>query len=210
MRNIKRLLPFVAIFALLSCQNEVIHKTTVYVNFDYSGHRVITDPETGDQIIVATPLFGYSYYNFGKEDSKKIPALEYDYLIPGDRFYFEHIGSGEIICLESYPASCSLLDGSLISAQYFYTNIVEIDADSIVRNESGGIKTIYNYDAYDRYVIISEDLRFVSLEEYTGETLFGSEDLSRALPCGNGTTCIPRPLALGALFSFNPRPQNDI
>lgn len=209
MRKTKRLLPFIAIFALLSCQSSVIHKTTVYVNFDYGNHIISIIPHTGEKIPLAAPLFGSNYYNFGKEDSKKIPPIEYDYLIPGDRFYFEHSGSGEILCTLSYPGTCSILDGSLISAKYIYTDIVEIDEDSIVRNTSGGIEGLRNYGHYDQYVIVSSDLRFVPLKEFKGETLFGSKDYSRATPCQAGAQCDPQPLPVGALFAFNPRPNNN-
>lgn len=209
MSKIKKLFPFVAIFALLSCQSGEIHKTTVYVNFDYGNHIFITDPETGNEIPVAAPLLQSNYYNFGKEDRKKIPAIEFDYLIPGDRFYFEHSGSGDIICTESYPGNCYFEDGLLKSAKYIYTDVVEIDEESIIRNESGGIEDLYNFCAYDRYVIISSDLQFVRLDEYEGTTLFGSKDLSRVIPRGEKARTAPQPLHLGSLFAFNPRPSDN-
>ncbi|HMM00873.1 MAG TPA: hypothetical protein PKC96_05995 [Bacilli bacterium] len=191
------LIPF-----LSSCNGSDLKTDKLYVGYDYGNISFKINPVNGEQIPVITTLFDNGYFEF--TDEVEMPALEYDFLVPGD--YLSITYEGDLLCQESYPSKLMISGERLISAEYIYTNIIEIESENISRNEDGTVSEISSCGHADEYVILDKDLNYVPLDEYDGEKLFASVDYSQIQSCPVGAWCAPSCSYLfGALFAFNPR-----
>ena len=77
-----------------------------------------------------------------------------------------------------------------------YTKIVEIEETNIIKDQEGNIESLYSYTYYDNYVVLDENLNYIELSKYQGDTLYGSYN-----PINNNEDS----QSLSALFAFNPR-----
>jgi hypothetical protein len=199
-----RTLLFILLIPLLSsCNSGNLHTDKLYVGYDYGNITFKTDPNSGEQISAITILLEDGFFSFS--DGVKSPKLEYDFLVPGD--YLSITYENDLVCQESYPVRWMVSNGKLLSAEYKYTNIIEIENENIARNEEGMVSEITNYGYYDEYVILDKNLNYVALDNYNGDKLYASVDSSRAPApsCPVGALCEPTIYPLGALFAFNPR-----
>ena len=143
--------------------------TTVYVSYDYG--RI--------QKGKITTLFNGCFIDFEYTKPDKT-------LIPGDLVIFKH--TGYMLSTMSYPGNTQLSDGVIKEVTYKYSEVRELSADKIKRNEEGRVVSVLDADGV-KHVIINENYDFISLSEYDGNTLFASYDEQ----------------GIAALFSFNPR-----
>ena len=81
------------------------------------------------------------------------------------------------------------------------------EEEQIVRNESNGISKVYNYSYTTEYVIINEELDYVPLSEYTGTTLYVSEDCASNGNSKESKSGDPKPIPIAAFFAFNPNEE---
>ena len=142
-----------------------------------------------------TELFNYGFFFNVEFEESKIP------LVAGDKLVFKH--NGEFVSLETYPSEIRF-EGEVINTYYLYTEIRAISEEDIVRNESGGIEHIKNCAYTSEYVIINENMEFVKLSEYKGDSLYFSIDPSTYI---SDDTTDPQPLSAAAFYAYNPRPD---
>ena len=140
-----------------------------------------------------TELFNYGFFFNVEFEESKIP------LVAGDKLIFKH--NGEFVSLETYPSKIRF-EGEVINTYYMYTKIRAVSEEDIVRNEGGGIEYIKNCAYTTEYVIINEEMEFIKLSEYTGESLYFSIDPSMYI---SDTSNEPRPISAAAFYAYNPR-----
>ena len=179
----KLVLSIFLLLSLSSCKNEMSQFATFYVNYDYGG--VLCSSEGEPKITV---LYNSSYFNFDLNDYE-IP----NNLVPGDSITIEY--TGDLYTLTSYPGQI-VLNGDLLDLKIEYTKIVEIEETNIIKDQEGNIESLYSYTYYDNYVVLDENLNYIELSKYQGDTLYGSYN-----PINNNEDS----QSLSALFAFNPR-----
>ncbi len=200
--QIKRLLKKITIFQfslliLCGCSSGS-NDYTFNLTFDYGNLTQRVDPDTGESIPLITPLLdsGFLEFDFTAD------TMKYDFMVPGDTLTIEY--TGDLYAQETYPAKWFIENGEVSDAVYSWATIIEIPNECIVRNNSK-IDYISGYNYSDDFVVLDKELNYIALDEYEGDTLFGSHDVSRELSCPDGCFCNVQLFALGALFAFNPR-----
>ena len=155
-------------------------------------------------------------YDYGTIEENKITILidnclpffdiedyNIEQLYPGDLLYIEYTGNP--IIEESYPGNMTGIEVDLV--KLLNRTIREVSEEEIVRNESNGISKVYNYSYTTEYVIINEELDYVPLSEYTGNTLYVSEDNSFKYNSKESESVEPKPIPIAAFFAFNPNEE---
>ena len=155
-------------------------------------------------------------YDYGTIEENKItllidgclPFFDFDdynieQLYPGDTLYIEY--TGEPLIEESYPGRMTGIEVSHV--ELYSRTLREVSEEQIVRNESNGISKVYNYSYTTEYVIINEELDYVPLSEYTGTTLYVSEDCASNGNYKEPKSGDPKPIPIAAFFAFNPNEE---
>ena len=138
---------------------------------------------------VARMLYDYNEISFNIKSPDK-------FLIPGDIFHLET--RGNIFCEESFPGRLVLDSYSILNKQeYYYTKVVEIKEEDIIRDSNGYILDVKNFTKDEEFIILDNDLSFIELSKYNGEKLYASLKLDKNKEViENSYAC---------LFAFNPR-----
>ena len=113
--------------------------------------------------------------------------------------------TGKPVIEESYPGRMTGIEVNHV--ELYRRTIREISEEEIVRNESNGISNVYNYSYTTEYVILNEELDYVPLSEYTGTTLYVSEDCASNGNSKESKSGDPKPIPIAAFFAFNPNEE---
>ena len=156
------------------------------------------------------------YYDYGTIEENKItilidnclPFFDFDdynieQLYPGDTLYIDY--TGKPVIEESYPGRMTGIEVNHV--ELYRRTIREISEEKIVRNELNGISNVYNYSYTTEYVILNEELDYVPLSEYTGTTLYASEDCASNGNSKESKSGDPKPIPIAAFFAFNPNEE---
>lgn len=157
------------------------------VNYDYGN---IEENKITILIDNCLPFFDFDDYNI-------------EQLYPGDTLYIDY--TGKPVIEESYPGRMTGIEVNHV--ELYRRTIREISEEEIVRNESNGISNVYNYSYTTEYVILNEELDYVPLSEYTGTTLYVSEDCASNGNSKESKSGDPKPIPIAAFFAFNPNEE---
>lgn len=150
--------------------------------------------DSEDDVPLASLLYQSNYLS---DDFKEI-EIPQD-LIAGDLLNIEY--TGELIATESYPGTF-YLDGEIISYNFEKTNIIEIDIKE-------DLLTLDNLSQYyvleNEYVILNKDYQYLKLEDYTGDKLYLSVDLSEVTINNDSHFYGPDIYHISGIYAYNPR-----
>lgn len=175
---------FILGLCLIGCSNPDDSKVGYfYVQYDYG--RIVENKIT---ILIdgCLPFFDFEEYNI-------------EQVYPGDILRIEY--AGQPYASESYPGEMHGIEIS--SVELCDRDIRKISEEEIVRNEANGINYVYNYNSTTDYVILDEELNYISLSEYTGSTLYASISSTVDKRSGN-TETEPKLIPVEAFFAFDP------
>lgn len=127
-------------------------------------------------------------------------------LVAGDQLSITFKGDYSVACAETYPASCKV-KGNIKSYSLIETQIYGIHVDDatigVIANH---IKSDYILD--NEYVILDEEGRFTSLDDYDGQDLYLScnkRKMDENCSCPDGAQCDVCPLYIAGLYAYDPR-----
>lgn len=150
--------------------------------------------DSKDDVPLASLLYQGNYLS---DDFKEI-EIPQD-LIAGDLLNIEY--TGDLIATESYPGTF-YLDGDIISYNFEKTNIIEIDIKE-------DLLTLDNLSQYyvleNEYVILNKDYQYLKLEDYTGDKLYLSVDLSEVTINNDSYFYGPDIYHISGIYAYNPR-----
>lgn len=122
-------------------------------------------------------------------------------LIPGDRLEIEYCGTIQNTLDDIHPSCLFVSEGKIINYSVKRANIVSFEEMNFVRNEDGGIDSIFSDYCYEpNMFVVNNDKTCTPLNEYVGDTLYASlyyEDSS-------GCLYLPICRSIAAFFSFDP------
>ncbi len=156
----------------------------------------------GESNIPLASLLYQSKYLSDDFDEVQIPQD----LIAGDLLNIEY--TGEIIASESYPGTFEsypgtlYLDGEIISYNFEKTKIIEID----IKEDLLTIDNLsQNYVLENEFVILNKDYQYLKLEDYTGDMLYLSVDLSEVTKSNDSYLYGPDIYHISGIYAYNPR-----
>ena len=174
---------------LTSCSNPGTKTANIPLTF------VFEHVYDGESNIPLASLLYQSNYLSDDFDEVEIPQD----LIAGDLLNIEY--TGEIIATESYPGTL-YLDGEIISYNFEKTKILEIDIKE-------DLLTIDNlsqaYILENEFVILNKDYQYLKLEDYTGDKLYLSVDLSEVNKSIDSVIYGPDIYHISGIYAYNPR-----
>ena len=189
---------------LTSCSNPgTTSKNSLTSSSDESEIKTANIPLTfvfehvydGESNIPLASLLYQSKYLSDDFDELEIP---HD-LIAGDLLSIEY--TGEIIASESYPGTL-YLDGEIISYNFEKTKIIEID----IKEDLLTIDNLsQNYVLENEFVILNKDYQYLKLEDYTGDKLYLSVDLSAVTKSIDSYIYGPGIYHISGIYAYNPR-----
>ena len=148
---------------------------------------------------IATLLFDQCYYSFPNE------VMIEETLVAGDQLSIVFNGDYQCFCLCTFPGNCDL-EGDVKSYSLLKAPIVEIHLDDgTISDMADSIRR--NYFLNNEYVILDEEGRYTSLNDYNGQDLFLSENRRMAAEyctCPEGAECGPCPFYVAGLYAYNP------
>ena len=155
--------------------------------------------QDGEQL--ARLLLNDSYYSFPSEI--KIDES----IVAGDQLSITFDGEYDGICLETYPAQCTIT-GTIKSYRLIQTQVIGMLVD-----EASMATAIRNsgYVLDNECVILNEEGRYTSLDDYDGSNIFLSVDQKKTeehCTCPEGAQCGPCPIYISQLYAYNPRPTS--
>lgn len=170
--------------------NPLDYKTTrISLNFVFE-HAY----DSEDDVPLASLLYQSNYLS---DDFNEI-EIPQD-LIAGDLLNIEY--TGELIATESYPGTF-YLDGEIISYNFEKTNIIEID----IKEDLFTLDNLSsNYVLENEYVILNKDYQYLKLEDYTGDKLYLSVDLSEVTINNDSHLYGPGIYHISGIYAYNPR-----
>ena len=152
--------------------------------------------QKGEQL--AKLLLNNSYYSFSSEINIEEP------IVAGDQLSITFDGEYDEICLETYPAQCTIT-GTINSYHLIQTEVLGLlvdDTSMAVAIRNGG------YVLDNEYVILDEEGRYTSLDEYDDSNIFLSvnkKKMEEYCTCPEGAQCEPCPIYVSQLYAYNPR-----
>ena len=151
--------------------------------------------QDGEQL--AKMLLDDSYYSFPSEIKIDEP------IVAGDQLSITFDGEYDGICLETYPAQCTIT-GTIKSYHLIKTQVIGLLVDgasmAVAIRNSG-------YVLDNEYVILDKEGRYTSLDEYEGSEVFLSYNqrkMEEECTCPKGAMCGPCPVYISQLYAYNP------
>lgn len=195
----KKILVLALLFPLLvGCKDIVNKDRTLVLTAGFIFDHMQNEGEP-----VAELLFDQSYYTFSSDIELDKP------LVAGDQLIITFDGKYNAVCAEIYPAQCTV-KGKIKDYYVQETYIVEITReDDETSDIAQAVKRQYILD--NEYVILDEEGRYTSLDEYNGDQLYLSYNRKEAednCHCPKGALCGPCPMYIAGIYAFNPRPAN--
>ena len=149
----------------------------------------------GESNIPLASLLYQSNYLSDDFDEVEIPQD----LIAGDLLNIEY--TGEIIAAESYPGTL-YLDGEIISYNFEKTKIIEID----IKEDLLTIDNLsQSYILENEFVILNKNYQYLKLEDYTGDKLYLSVDLSEVTKSIDSIIYGLDIYHISGIYAYNPR-----
>ena len=152
--------------------------------------------QDGEQL--AKLLLDDSYYSFPSEIKIDEP------IVAGDQLSITFDGEYDGICLETYPAQCTIT-GTIKSYHLIQTEVLGLLVDgasmAVAIRNSG-------YLLDNEYVILDKEGRYTSLDEYNDSNIFLSVNKKKTegyCTCPEGAVCEPCPIYISQLYAYNPR-----
>ena len=152
--------------------------------------------QKGEQL--AKLLLNDSYYSFPSEINIEEP------IVAGDQLSITFDGEYDWICLETYPAQCTIT-GTIKSYRLIQTEVLGLLVDgasmAVAIRNSG-------YLLDNEYVILDKEGRYTSLDEYNDSNIFLSVNKKKTeeyCTCPEGAQCGPCPIYISQLYAYNPR-----
>ena len=174
--------------------SSISSKHTLVLDYGFVFNHV--QNQQGEQL--AKLLLNDSYYSFPSEISIEEP------IVAGDQLSITFDGEYDGICLETYPAQCTIT-GTIKSYRLIQTQVIGLLVDgasmAVAIRNSG-------YVLDNEYVILDEEGRYTSLDEYNGSNIFLSVDQKKTkdyCTCPEGAQCEPCPIYISQLYAYNPR-----
>ena len=174
--------------------SSISSKHTLVLDYGFVFNHV--QNQKGEQL--AKLLLNDSYYSFPSEISIEEP------IVAGDQLSITFDGEYDGICLETYPAQCTIT-GTIKSYRLIQTQVIGLLVDgasmAVAIRNSG-------YVLDNEYVILDEEGRYTSLDEYNGSNIFLSVDQKKTkdyCTCPEGAQCEPCPIYISQLYAYNPR-----
>lgn len=156
------------------------------------------DVQNQEGELLAKLLLNYSYYSFSSEINIEEP------IVAGDQLSITFDGEYDDICFETYPAQCTIT-GTIKSYHLIQTEVLGLlvdDASMAVAIRNSG------YVLDNEYVILDEEGRYTSLDEYDDSIIFLSVNKKKTeeyCTCPEGAQCEPCPIYISQLYAYNPR-----
>ena len=151
--------------------------------------------QKGEQL--AKLLLDDSYYSFPSEINIEEP------IVAGDQLCITFDGEYDGICLETYPAQCTIT-GTIKSYHLIQTEVLGLLVDgasmAVAIRNSG-------YILDNEYVILDEEGRYTSLDEYDKSNIFMSVNKKKTegyCTCPEGAQCGPCPIYISQLYAYDP------
>ncbi len=152
--------------------------------------------QKGEQL--AKLLLNDSYYSFPSEINIEEP------IVAGDQLSITFDGEYDGVCLETYPAQCTIT-GTIKSYHLIQTEVLGLLVDgasmAVAIRNSG-------YILDNEYVILDEEGRYTSLDEYDRSNIFLSVNKKKTeeyCTCPEGAQCGPCPIYISQLYAYDPR-----
>ena len=152
--------------------------------------------QKGEQL--AKLLLNDSYYSFPSEINIEEP------IVAGDQLSITFDGEYDGVCLEKYPAQCTIT-GTIKSYHLIQTEVIGLLVDgasmAVAIRNSG-------YVLDNEYVILDEEGRYTSLDEYDDSNIYLSvnqKKMEEYCTCPEGAQCGPCPIYISQLYAYNPR-----
>ena len=152
--------------------------------------------QKGEQL--AKLLLNDSYYSFPSEINIEEP------IVAGDQLSITFDGEYDGVCLETYPAQCTIT-GTIKSYHLIQTEVLGLLVDgasmAVAIRNSG-------YILDNEYVILDEEGRYTSLDEYDQSNIFLSVNKKKTegyCTCPEGAQCGPCPIYISQLYGYDPR-----
>lgn len=175
-------------FIVNSSDPNAIKEYTFSANFVF---RHIIEEESGEYL--AALLFDSNYLRIGEIN---YPSD----LVAGDTLTIKY--RGNLIIDMSYPGFVHFEgEGELISYSFKQTNIF----DYTIEENKSWVDELSVYDLDNEYVIIDKQMHYVPLSEYTGDTVFLTENKEKRAILDDSSTCLAQRLPISGLYAFNPR-----
>ena len=152
--------------------------------------------QNGEQL--AKLLLDDSYYSFPSEIKIEDP------IVAGDQLSITFDGEFDGICLETYPAQCTIT-GTIKSYHLVQTQVIGMLVDE------ASVATAIRNSGYlldNEYVILDKEGRYTSLDDYDGSNIFLSVNqrkMTEYCTCPEGAQCGPCPIYISQLYAYNPR-----
>ena len=147
---------------------------------------------------LAKLLLNDSYYSFPNEIKIEQPV------VAGDQLSITFDGEYDGVCRETYPAQCTIA-GTIKSYRIIQTEVIGLLVDgasmAVAIRNSG-------YVLDNEYVILDEEGRYTSLDEYDSSNIFLSVNKKKTeeyCTCPEGAQCGPCPIYISQLYAYNPR-----
>lgn len=181
---------------LMGCNvaNKPSSTSTLVLGYGFVFNHV--QNQEGEQL--AKLLLNDSYYSFSSEINIEEP------IVAGDQLSITFDGEYDDICFETYPAQCTIT-GTIKSYHLIQTEVLGLLVDGAsmavtIRNSA--------YVLDNEYVILDEEGRYTSLDEYDGSNIFLSVNKKKTeeyCTCPEGAQCEPCPIYISQLYAYNPR-----
>ena len=150
---------------------------------------------------LASLYFNESEYYFSSDIELDKP------LVAGDQLSITFNGDYSVTCAETYPTSCEV-KGDIKSYSLIETKIYGVHVDDAAIGEiANQFKSNYILD--NEYVVLDEEGRFISLDDYDGQDLYLScnkRKMDENCSCPDGAECEICPIYVAGLYAYNPRP----
>ena len=169
-------------------------KKTVTLKFNYSYWSAIEN-ENGEPFAELLLDDGILNSSFGIEIPDEITA--------GDTVTITY--TGEIVTLESYPATICLEYGEVKSYYFSYAQVTQIATEDII-NDMGK-----EYNLMTDYVILDRSGKYIALESYTGDMLYLVYDNLKAIQSRSQPSVFVDPrFQVACMLAYNPRDLGEI
>ena len=189
---------------LLSCNSNSSNESSSFTGdqtlvLDY-GFAYIKQNQKGEKL--AELLLNYSYYNFSSEIKlDKSP-------VAGDQLSITFEGEYGITGISTGPGKCTVT-GTVKSYQLLETQVICMLVDE------ASVATAIRHSGYvldNEYVILDEEGRYTTLDEYPGSSVYLSYNqrkMKELCTCPEGAQCGPCPIYISQLYAYNPRPASN-
>lgn len=179
---------------LVGCSLSSNKEYTLVLNAGFVFNHIQT--QEGEEL--AKLLLNDAYYVFSSEIKLDKP------LVAGDQLSISFDGQYEAICRETYPAQCTVT-GTIKNYSIIETQIrgIHVDDTTIANAIKNGGFVLDN-----EYVILDEEGRYTSLNDYNGSDIFLSYNQKKMVEyctCPKGAQCQPCPIYVAGLYAYNPR-----